>query len=64
LFELAEGKLKLGLKKEAMELYSKVVQKDPSFKKAWSRLAQLYKEESADATKQVQELDAQNKIAR
>jgi hypothetical protein len=64
LFELAEGKLKLGLRKEALELYSKAVQKDPGLKKAWGRLGEIYKQESVDSYERLLELDPQNKAAR
>ncbi len=60
LFDQAEDKLKLGLKKEAQDLYLQVVQKDPNFDKAWSRLARLYFDESMDSYRKVLQLEPEN----
>ena len=60
LFDQAEEKLQLGLKQEALDLYMKVVEKDPRFEKAWSRLGKLYFDKSLESYRKVLELDPQN----
>ena len=60
LFDNAEKKLSLGLKQEALDLYLKVVQKDPNFEMAWMRLGKLYFDESLSSYRKVMEMDPQN----
>lgn len=60
MFDQAETKLAMGLKKEALDLYLKVVQKDPNFEKAWMRLGKLYFDESLSSYRKVMEMDPQN----
>jgi hypothetical protein len=64
LFDLAEGKSRLGLKGEALDLYLKAVQKDPNFDPAWQRLAKLYFEDSVNAYSHVLQLEPQNAALR
>jgi tetratricopeptide (TPR) repeat protein len=60
LYNQAEDKLKLGLNKEAEELYLKVLDKDPNFDKAWYRLGRIYFDESLNSYRHVLQLEPQN----
>jgi hypothetical protein len=60
MFDQAEMDLAMGLKKEALDLYLKVVQKDPNFEKAWMRLGKLYFDESLSSYRKVLEMNPQN----
>lgn len=60
LFNQGEDKLRLGLTKDAQELYLKSVDKDPNFYKAWYRLGKIYFDESLDSYRKVLQLEPQN----
>ncbi len=64
LFDLAEKKSGQRLRKEALELYAKAVEKDPRFEKAWEKLGKLYLDESVKSYKRLLQLDPQNKTAK
>jgi hypothetical protein len=53
LFEQGEKKLRQGLKREAMDLYLKAVEKDPDFQPAWGRLGKLYFDKSLESYRKV-----------
>ncbi len=64
LFNQGEIKLKLGLTKDAQDLYLKAVDKDPNFDKAWYRLGKIYFDESLDSYRKVLQLEPQNQQLR
>jgi hypothetical protein len=64
LFNQAEDKLRLGLNKEAQDLYLKVIEKDPNFDRAWYRLGKIYFDESLDSYRHVLQLEPQNQQLR
>jgi len=64
LFDLAEKKSDQGLRKDALELYVKAVEKDPRFEKGWEKLGKLYLDESVESYKRLLQLDPQNKTAK
>lgn len=64
LFDQAERKLRLGLKKEALDLYLKALDKNPNDEKAWNRLGRLYFDLSLDSYRKALQLDPQNDLLR
>ena len=60
LYDRAETNLKMGLKKEALDLYLKAVDKDPNFEPAWNRLGRLFFDKSLESYRKALELDPQN----
>jgi len=60
LFGQAEDKLKLGLNKDAEDLYLKVLDKDPNFERAWNRLGRLYFDDSLNSYEHLLQLEPQN----
>jgi len=64
LFNQGEVKLKLGLTKDAQDLYLKAVDKDPNFDKAWYRLGKIYFDESLDSYRRVLQLEPRNEKLR
>ena len=63
LFNQAEDKLRLGLNKEAQDLYLKVIEKDPNFDRAWY-ISKIYFDESLDSYRHVLQLEPQNQQLR
>lgn len=64
LFEQGEKKLRQGLKREAMDLYLKAVDKDPDFQPAWGRLGKLYFDKSLESYRKVLQMDPKNEKLR
>ena len=64
LFDQAEAKQKAGLKKEAIDLYLKVIEKDPHLEKAWYSLGRLYFDKSLESYRKVLEMDPNNEKLR
>jgi len=64
LFDKAEEQLNLGMKKEALDLYLKVLDKDPNNEKVWVRLGKLYFDKSLESYRKVLELNPKNEKLR